>query len=143
MEKEAPKEKISDFDLELYIKYIRKEITSPEAYLLLHPGATERCAQSHGWEEIKRIRDRITKDELREIYGLGMDRVYQETDKQLCATRPLSYKGIPTGFEEPDNPTRAAALKQLYLLNGVGDKPGKTEITAEGGDNLHIVIDNG
>lgn len=140
MAKKPHKRQLTDLEIEVYIRYYRKEITADEAYLIIHPTAQRSTALSHGSEMIDDIGDRLPDEMLAKIYRLGRERIYQEVDRHLKATKPLTYKGFKTGEEEPDNQTRSAALKILCQLNGVGDR--RTEISAEGGDSVHIIIDN-
>ena len=114
--------------------------TQVEAYMATHE-CTESYAKKKASEYIRNAEAELPKNKLLELYGLDYKSFLGHLRAQLYAKKPLSYRGFLTGNEEPDNTTRSAALRQLGQIHGVGDTR-RTEITAEGGDQLHIIIDN-
>lgn len=118
-------------------------LTQWQAYMAVHPDCAESTAKSKASEYIRNAEAMLTMSDLLQLYDLGPGRVLREIAAHLKATNKLSCKGFLTGDEVADNTNRARANELLAKINGMADKPAKTEITAEGGDSLHIVIDNG
>lgn len=122
--------------------YRREHMTQAEAYMATHPDCAETTAKKKASAYIKSALKALSRSQLLELYDLGFERYLRELSAHLEGKKPLSNKGFLTGQEEPDNQMRSAALKQLGQLNGVGEQH-RTEITADGDEGLHIVIDNG
>lgn len=126
--------------LETLRLYKKEHMTQVEAYMATHK-CTESYAKKKASEYFKNAWKTLSKNQLLEFYSLDFRHYLEHLASQLMAKKPLSCKGIPTGFEEPDNQTRSAALKELGKIHGVNENK-HTEITAEGGDQIHIIIDN-
>ena len=122
--------------------YRIKGKTQAEAYMAVHPNATAENADKHAYKYIRDAEAKLSTKQMLELYDLGPGRYMKEICNLLEAVEELTYKGFRTGDKRPDNQTRAAATKMLGQLNGVGEQH-RTEITAEGGEGLHIIIDNG
>ncbi len=122
--------------------YRMEHMTQVQAYMATHPDCAESTAKSKASGYIKAALKALSRSQLLELYDLGFERYLRELSAHLEGKKPLSNKGFLTGQEEPDNQMRSAALKQLGQLNGVGEGK-RTEITAEEGEGLHIIIDNG
>lgn len=130
-------------ELEALRLYRIEGLTQWQAYMAVHSGCSESTARSHASEFIANAEAKLSLSDLLQLYDLGPGRVLREIAALLKATNKLSCKGFLTGDEVADNTNRARANELLAKINGMADKPAKTEITAEGGDSLHIVIDNG
>ena len=116
--------------------------TKKEAYLLTH-NCQEKSGEANSTAFFRRAESKLSLQELLAYYNLGPARVMKEIAAHLKAEDELAYKGFRTGDKKPDYQARASALKLLAQINGMADKPAKTEIPDEGGYSLHIVIDNG
>lgn len=115
--------------------------TMTEAYMLTHNCKLE-CADANASKFFKIAENKLSQPELLMYYGLGPRDVLRSFKKLIKAKTHLTYKGLRTGDKVPDNTTREKATEALARMNGMVDSK-HTEITAEGGDSLHIVIDNG
>ncbi len=117
--------------------------TQWQAYMAVHEGCAESTARSHASEYIMNAEAKLTLSDMLQLYDLGPGRVLREIAAHLKATNKLAFRGLLTGEEVADNTNRARANELLAKINGMADKPGRTEPETEGGDSLHIVIDNG
>ena len=128
--------------LEAVRLYRIEGLTQWQAYMAVHPGCAESTARSKASEYIAKTEAMLSLSDMLKLYDLGPGRVLREIAAHLKATNKLSHKGFLTGDEVADNTSRARANELLAKINGMADKPARTEITAEGGDSLHIIIDN-
>ena len=139
---EAGSRKLNETEIRALELYYLEGKTMAEAYLATHTCKPE-CADSNASLFFKRAESKLSLQELLTYYNLGPARVMKEIADHLKAYDELAFRGLRTGDRKPDYQARASALKLLAQINGMTEKTGKTEPEAEGGDSLHIVIDNG
>ena len=139
---EAKNNRLNETEIKALELHYLEGKTKTEAYLETHTCKPE-CADSNASLFFRRAESKLSLQELLAYYNLGPARVMKEIAAHLKAEDELAYKGFRTGDKKPDYQARASALKLLAQINGMADKPAKTEIPDEGGYSLHIVIDNG
>ena len=122
--------------------YRMEHMTQVQAYMATHPDCAESTAKSKASAYIKAAEKAMTNQQLLELYDLGPGRIFREINEGLKAMTEYTYKGLKTGETSPDRTNRNRTLELLAKIAGMVDSK-RTEITAEGGDSLHIVIDNG
>ncbi len=132
-----------DIRFETLRLYRIEHMTQVQAYQATHPQCSASTAKAKASEYIRRAEREMSTSRLLELYDLGPGRVLREISAHLRATNKLSHKGFLTGEEVADNTCRARANELLAKINGLAEKPGRTEITAGEGEGLHIIIDNG
>lgn len=134
-------DKVSPEELEALRIYRIEGKPGWEAYMAVHPKSSVAAAKAHAGAFLKNAERKLSNQQLLELYDLGPGRIYREINEGLKAMTEYTYKGLKTGETAPDRTNRNRTLELLAKIVGMVDSR-RTEITAEGGDSLHIVIDN-